>query len=63
LKKTLLYKFPKAKATAVAKAGYRAMMSGKDLAIPGLSNKALALATKVSPRRMVLWTSRKLVER
>jgi hypothetical protein len=51
-----------ADAASVAKAGYRAMMAGKDLVIPGLSNKMLALSGRLMPRRAVLWISRKLIE-
>jgi uncharacterized protein len=61
---TMLFrKFPTADAASVARAGYRAMVSGKDLEIPGLSNKLLPLLLRVSPRRLVLWLSGKLVER
>jgi short-subunit dehydrogenase len=62
MKRTLLFKLPMAGAAPVAKAGYRAMMAGKDLVIPGLSNKMLALSGRLMPRRAVLWISRKLIE-
>jgi uncharacterized protein len=62
MKRTLLFKLPMANAASVAKAGYRAMMAGRDLVIPGLSNKMLALSGRLMPRRMVLWISRKLIE-
>jgi hypothetical protein len=62
MKRTLLFKLPMADAASVAKAGYRAMMAGKDLVIPGLSNKMLALSGRLMPRRAVLWISRKLIE-
>lgn len=62
MKRTLLFKLPMADAASVAKAGYRAMIAGKDLAIPGLSNKLLALSGRLMPRRAVLWISRKLIE-
>jgi short-subunit dehydrogenase len=62
LGKTLLFKMPVAKAATVAKAGYDAMMAGKDLAVPGISNKLVVLSTKLTPRRLLLWSSRKAVE-
>lgn len=61
---TLLFKsLPKADAGKVALAGYRGMMKGRDLVVPGLSNKLVALSSKVTPRRLLLWSSRKAVER
>lgn len=63
MQQTLLFRLPMADAAAVARAGYNAMLAGKDVEIPGLSNKLLPLLLRVTPRRMVLWLSRKLVER
>ncbi len=60
--KTLLFRLPTADAAAVAKAGYRGMMAGKDLVIPGFSNQALAFVIRFTPRRLLLWISRKLTE-
>lgn len=60
---TLLFRLPKADAAGVARAGYRGMMKGRDLVVPGLSNKLVALSPKITPRRLLLWTSRKAVER
>jgi len=60
--KTLLFRLPTADAAAVAKAGYRGMMAGKDLVIPGFSNQTLAFAIRFTPRRLLLWISRKLTE-
>ena len=62
MQQTLLFKMPMADAASVARAGYRAMLGGKDLEIPGLSNKLLPILLRLSPRRLVLWLSRKLVE-
>ena len=63
MSRTLLFsRLPVANAASVARAGYRAMMAGKDLVVPGFSNKLLAYSGKVSPRRVVLWISRKMVE-
>jgi hypothetical protein len=37
----------------VARVGYDAMMKGKLIAIPGLRNKMIPIATRVIPRSMV----------
>jgi uncharacterized protein len=60
---TLLFRLPKADAAKVARAGHRAMMKGRDVVVPGLSNKIVAISPKITPRRLLLWTSRKAVER
>jgi short-subunit dehydrogenase len=59
---TLLFKRNVADAASVALAGYRGMMRGRDLVIPGISNKLVPLAARLSPRRLLLWVSRKSVE-
>lgn len=61
-KETLLFQLPVADAASVARAGYRGMLQGKDLVIPGLYNRLVALAPRLAPRRLLLWVSRKLVE-
>jgi hypothetical protein len=61
-KETLLFKRHLADAGSVALAGYRGMMRGRDLVIPGISNKLVPLAARLSPRRLLLWFSRKSVE-
>jgi len=45
---------------AVAEAGYRAMMRGKMVEIPGLTNKVGAQAIRIAPRRLVLKIVRRL---
>ena len=40
-------------ARTVAEAGYRALMAGKTVEIPGLQNKLLAQSVRVSPRSVV----------
>jgi uncharacterized protein len=60
--KTLLFRLPTADAVTVATAGYRGMMAGKDLVIPGFPNQLLALLIRFTPRRLLLWISRKLTE-
>lgn len=40
-------------ASPVAEAGYRALMAGKSIVIPGIKNKVLAQSVRFSPRSMV----------
>jgi short-subunit dehydrogenase len=61
-KDTLLFKLPVADAASMARAGYLGMMRGRSMVIPGLSNKLLELVVRLSPRRAVLWVSRKTTE-
>jgi hypothetical protein len=51
--KSALFKGGVADAVSVAAHGYRAMMAGKVMAIPGLRNKLTLQATRFSPRAMV----------
>ncbi len=60
---TLLMRLPLANARSVARAGYRGMLRGKAVVIPGITNKIVAISPKVTPRRLLLWMSRKAVER
>lgn len=60
--RTLLFRLPTADAVTVATAGYRGMSAGKDLVIPGFPNQLLALLIRFTPRRLLLWISRKLTE-
>ena len=62
MRSTLLFKLPTANAADVARAGYRAMLAGKDLEIPGISNKLLPYLLHFTPRRLALWLSRKTIE-
>ncbi len=41
-------------AEAVAEAGYRGLMAGRRLVLPGLGNKLVTLLLRLAPRRMVL---------
>lgn len=60
---TLLFsRLPAAGAANVARAGYRGMLRGKRLVIPGAGNRFVALSPHITPRRMLLWFSRKAVE-
>ena len=51
-----------ADARSVAEAGYRGMEAGRAVVIPGISNKALSLVVRLSPRwavrRVVSWLNR-----
>jgi len=49
-------------ARTVAEIGYRALMAGKTLSIPGLMNKLLAQSNRVSPRRLVTKVVRAMQE-
>jgi short-subunit dehydrogenase len=44
---------PPATSMAVAKAGYKAMMKGKTIEIPGFINKLSSFTPRISPRSMV----------
>jgi short-subunit dehydrogenase len=60
---TLLFKLPVSTARAMAKAGYRAMQRGKLVEVPWPpSNWFVELSSRLTPRRMLLWFSRKAVE-
>ncbi len=60
---TRLHRFPSANAADVAKAGIDGMMRGKAVIVPGITNKIVAFAPRISPRRMLVWISGKAVER
>lgn len=58
---TLLFKFGMADAAQVAKAGFDGMMRGKPVVVPGLMNKLIAIAPKISPRALLIAISAKLI--
>jgi short-subunit dehydrogenase len=41
-------------AKRVAELGYRGLMAGRRLVVPGLPNKLVTLALRIAPRRLVL---------
>lgn len=49
-------------ARSVAQAGYRAMLAGKRLVIPGLWNQLQAFAPRLSPRGLTLAISRRILD-
>ena len=54
LGKSLMHRIlPPSTSIAVAKAGYKAMMKGKAIEIPGITNKLSAISPRFSPRSMV----------
>jgi short-subunit dehydrogenase len=58
----LFKRLPVANAASVARAGYRGMLQGRDLVIPGFFNNLVALGPRLSPRRLLIWISRKTIE-
>jgi len=52
-----------ADAQSVALAGYRGLMAGKTIIIPGFANKLIPLIVRVSPRRVVTRVVRRMQER
>ena len=52
-----------ADAASVALAGYRGLMAGKTVVMPGLTAKLLAFSVRLSPRRMVTGIVRRMQER
>lgn len=59
---TALYKWmPSMSAAAVARAGYRGMMRGSGVVIPGIVAKVLAVAGELPPRRLALEVNRLLL--
>jgi uncharacterized protein len=59
----LLFRLPMADAARVAKAGIEGMMRGRSVVVPGLINKLIAFSPRISPRRLLLAVSAKLLQR
>ncbi len=59
---TMLFKLGMADAARVAKAGFDGMMRGKPVVVPGIMNKLIAFSPRISPRRLLVAISAKLVE-
>ncbi|MBV8488917.1 MAG: SDR family oxidoreductase [Candidatus Eremiobacteraeota bacterium] len=60
----LFTKTPVANASAMARAGYRGMQRGQLVIVPPpLTNLVTELSARFTPRRVLLWFSRKAVER
>jgi short-subunit dehydrogenase len=58
----LFQQFAPMEAKTVARIGYRGLMAGKTLVIPGMKNWLLVELLRVSPRRLVTLVSRRLLE-
>lgn len=61
-KSRLLQRMKVMDARSVAEAGYRGLMAGKAVVIPGVLNKLLALSVRLGPRRLVTGIMRKMQE-
>lgn len=62
MQESRLFKLGAMRATDVARVGYRGMLAGKTMVIPGFLNKALAVSVRFSPRKLVTAISRALTE-
>jgi len=63
VEKSRLFQYVKVMdARTVAEIGYRGLMAGKTLLIPGLMNKLLAQSVRLSPRKMVTKIARMVQE-
>jgi short-subunit dehydrogenase len=63
MEESRLFKMGAMRSEDVAKAGYRAMMQGRNMVIPGLFNKLLMQSVRFSPRKLVTAVSRFVQER
>jgi hypothetical protein len=50
-------------AKAVAEIGYRGLMAGRTIVIPGLKNRVMVQALRLSPRKLITAIARKLQEK
>jgi uncharacterized protein len=63
MEESRLFKLSAMKSKEVALAGYKGMMAGKGLVIPGFLNKTIAMSVRFSPRKLVTAISRSLQEK
>ena len=63
MEKSRLFKMGRMSSASVALAGYRAMMKGRTLVIPGIKNKIMAQSVRFGPRKMVTAIARSVQER
>ncbi|MCX5827533.1 MAG: SDR family oxidoreductase [Deltaproteobacteria bacterium] len=54
MENTLLFKMMVMDAVTVAKAGYKALIKGKEVVVPGIANKLTVLLARFLPRRVIL---------
>jgi uncharacterized protein len=59
---TLLFRLPLGRADEVVRAGYRGMMRGTPVVIPGITNKIVGFLPRISPRGALVRISRMLIE-
>jgi uncharacterized protein len=60
---SILTKVPLPTARSVAEAGWRAMLSGRVIHVPGVQNKISAFLPRLLPRRAVAWVTGQLLLR
>jgi hypothetical protein len=53
MEQSRLFRLGAMRSIDVARAGYKAMMRGRTMVIPGLLNKAVAMSVRFSPRKLV----------
>jgi short-subunit dehydrogenase len=63
MEKSRLFKLGRMRSEDVARAGYKAMLRGKRLVIPGIKNKVIMESVRFAPRRIVTAIARSLQER
>lgn len=63
MEKSRLFKWGKMRSEDVARIGYRAMMKGKTLVIPGMKNWVMAESVRFGTRKMVTAIARSVQER
>jgi short-subunit dehydrogenase len=63
MEESRLFKLGAMKSRDVALTGYKGMMAGKGLVIPGFLNKTVAMSVRFSPRKLVTAISRSLQEK
>jgi short-subunit dehydrogenase len=63
MEKSRLFKLGAMKSEDVARTGYKGMMAGKGMVIPGFLNKTVAMSVRFSPRKMVTAISRSMQEK
>ncbi len=62
-KATLLTKLPLPSAESVAIAGWAAMTKGRRVFVPGIMNKVFAFLPRITPRRIITFTTGQLLKR
>jgi uncharacterized protein len=63
MEQSRLFKMGAMRSTEVARAGYKGLMKGKTMVVPGVLNKTIAMSVRFSPRKLVTAISRSLQEK